>query len=62
MESPVPFKKKKSHLLHIYKFVLILPTLMGKNLSAKKERILAIVKPKFFTDKKSLLDLAQIRQ
>ena len=35
---------------------------MGKNLSAKKERILAIVKPKFFTDKKSLLDLAQIRQ
>ena len=39
--------------MYIYIYVYI----FGKNLSAIKTRILTIVKSKFSTDKKSLLDL-----
>ena len=60
--------KKKSYLLYIYQVILgfyqllliyqlILTLRILSNLSAIKSRILVIYKPKFFTYKKSLLDI-----
>ena len=60
MDSTDAFKKVLS-FSHISSCFLILATLIGKNVLVKRTRTLVIVKPKFITDKKSLLDLTQLK-
>ena len=54
MDSTVAFK---TGLLHIYQVALMSATLITKDLSENKTRILVIVKLNYFINRKALLDL-----